>query len=491
MAREPEDDGPVVPFPMSPVSNGEWCPLPVKPKQRLAAELIVQETERRARRHGMTRAQFLRTAAGTATTFMVLNKVHGLDQWGDAAAMPVRPSHCDDLAAGRQLLDRKMFVVDVQAHHVDTTMPSAGGGCFLRFRGSIRRFAELGYKVSETTLTCPEVIGQTNFIKELFLDSQTSVAVLSGLPYSGILIGPKAMADTRDVVNQLAGSQRALSQAMIEPQLPKGAGPTALDTFEQQVKEFGAAALKCYTYSGNWRIDDEAIAYPMLEEAKRLRIGLVNIHKGLPAVFAPGSAESVRTIDFPKAVRDFPELKFCAYHSGYFQEGSHPAGKDGLTEFLEVIQSIPKKLRKNVYAEIGSTFAITLLEGPDQAAHLLGQLLKALGSRNILWGTDSIWWGSPQFLIDAFKTLQIPAPMREQFGYPALTDRAKRRILGENAARLYHLKRRDPRCTVPPDALARLQEEQGGFRSERTLRAYGPRTRREFLALLLQDPRPA
>jgi uncharacterized protein len=215
----------------------------------------------------------------------------------------------------------------------------------------------------------------------------------------------------------------------------------------------------------------------------------VNIHKGLPAIFAPGSPESVRTIDFPKAVTDHPDLKFCAYHSGYFQEGTHPEGKDGLTEWLEVIASIPKKLRKNVYSELGSTFAITLLEGPDQAAHLVGSLLKALGSRNVLWGTDSVWWGSPQFLIDAFKNLQIPAPMQRQFGYPPLTENTKRRILGGNAARLYRIDRKARRCTVPPDSFATMQAEQGGYRTERSLRAYGPRTRREFLSLLLQDPR--
>jgi hypothetical protein len=42
-----------------------WCPLPISPKQRLVAKLIEEETVARAKRHGMTRAQFLRTAAAT------------------------------------------------------------------------------------------------------------------------------------------------------------------------------------------------------------------------------------------------------------------------------------------------------------------------------------------------------------------------------------------------------------------------------------------
>ena len=148
-----------------------------------------------------------------------------------------------------------------------------------------------------------------------------------------------------------------------------------------------------------------------------------------------------------------------------------------------------------MYSEIGSTFGFLLLadQGDQQfrTAHLLGQLVKTLGSRNVIWGTDSVWWGSPQFLIDAFKTLQIPASLQEQFGYPQLTDRAKRRILGENAAKLYGVKIKEERCTVPADRLAQLQIAQGGARAGRDLRALGPHTRRGFLALMRREWRPS
>ena len=87
------------PFPLSDVSNGEWCPRPPSEKQRLAARLLDEEVGHRARRLGLTRGEFLRTAAGTATAFMVLNRVHGLDQWGDAAVLPVKREHCDDYAS--------------------------------------------------------------------------------------------------------------------------------------------------------------------------------------------------------------------------------------------------------------------------------------------------------------------------------------------------------------------------------------------------------
>jgi len=473
MRKQADNDQATAPFPTSPVSNMEWCPLPITPRQRLVAKLIAEETAARAKRHSMTRAQFLRTAAATATAFMVMNEVHGLDQTGDAAAMPVGKVHCDDLDAARELLDTDAFVMDVQQHHVDLNILGGSSAfCFLDF---LRR--------QHPELACPESIGQMAYVKEVFVDSQTNVGVISGLPY-GIPLGPEAMAQTRDLVNQLAGSERALSQAACDPLAAAGL-PQAIDSLEHQVKDLKGRALKCYTYSnGGWRLDDERVSYPMLKEASRLGLKLVNVHKGLPAVFAPGSPESVRTTDFPKVVRDWPKLKFCAYHSGYFQGTTHPEGKNGLTEFLEVLGSIPKRERRRIYAELGTTFAYHLLQGADQAAHLIGQLLKALGSRNILWGTDAVWWGSPQWLIDGFKNLQIPASMQEQFGYPPLTKRAKRRIFGENAARLYGVNVRQARCTVPADRLAEVQQEQGGMRAGRTLRVYGPQTRREFFATL-------
>ena len=148
------------------------------------------------------------------------------------------------------------------------------------------------------------------------------------------------------------------------------------------------------------------------------------------------------------------------------------------------MKSIPRKHRKRLYAELGSCFATAFLESPESAAHLVGSLLKVLGSKRIVWGTDSIWWGSPQWQIDAFKTLVIPERMQRRYGYPPLTKRAKARILGRNAAKLYGVDPKAARCTIASDALARLQAEQGGVRASRSHRVYGPRTRASCEALL-------
>jgi predicted TIM-barrel fold metal-dependent hydrolase len=91
---------------------------------------------------------------------------------------------------------------------------------------------------------------------------------------------------------------------------------------------------------------------------------------------------------------------------------------------------------RNVWAELGSTWFL-MLRRPREAAHVLGKLLLAVGPDRILWGTDSVWYGPPQSLIDAFRRFTIPEAMQERYGYPALTPAIKAAILGGNAMTLY------------------------------------------------------
>jgi hypothetical protein len=113
---------------------------------------------------------------------------------------------------------------------------------------------------------------------------------------------------------------------------------------------------------------------------------------------------------------------------------------------------------KNCYAEIGTTWASSVVTFPTIAAHILGQLLKYVGEDRIVFGSDSVWYGSPQWQIEAFWRFQIPDAMRKKYGYPQLTERAKRKILGLNSARLYGIRATNTRSykPVPKDYESRM-----------------------------------
>ena len=144
---------------------------------------------------------------------------------------------------------------------------------------------------------------------------------------------------------------------------------------------------------------------------------------------------------------------------------------------------------RNVYAELGSTWRFVMRD-PDQAAHLLGKLLKTFGEDRVLWGTDSIWYGSPQDQIQAFRAFQISREFQERYGYPALTPALKRKVFGLNAARVYGLKPDAMRRKLAKD---RVQKRKAEYLNDPqpSFATYGPRNRQEFLALLrLQDGMP-
>ena len=80
---------------------------------------------------------------------------------------------------------------------------------------------------------------------------------------------------------------------------------------------------------------------------------------------------------------------------------------------------------------------------PTVFAHLIGQQLYYMGSDHIVFGSDSLWYGGPQWQIEALWRFQIPEQIQEKWDYPAITERDKRNILGLNSARLYGLHGRE------------------------------------------------
>jgi hypothetical protein len=113
---------------------------------------------------------------------------------------------------------------------------------------------------------------------------------------------------------------------------------------------------------------------------------------------------------------------------------------------------------------------------------VLGKLLKYCGEDNVLWGTDSIWYGSPQDQIQAFRAFQIAPELRAKYDYPEITPQLRAKIFGLNAARVYSIspeevKKYTGRDRIAGERLAYLEQPQPHFLT------YGPKTRREFLNL--------
>jgi hypothetical protein len=99
--------------------------------------------------------------------------------------------------------------------------------------------------------------------------------------------------------------------------------------------------------------------------------------------------------------------------------------------------------------ELGSTFGQLVTTHSTVCAHLLGQVIGAFGADHVLWGTDSIWYGTPQWQIDAFRRFTIPEALAEKHGYAPLTRAVKEQIFGLNAARLFGVDVHATRNAIP------------------------------------------
>ena len=112
-----------------------------------------------------------------------------------------------------------------------------------------------------------------------------------------------------------------------------------------------------------------------------------------------------------------------------------------------------------------------------------GSSSRYVGEDNVVWGTDSIWYGSPQDQIQAFRTFQISPELRQKHGYPEITAALRAKVFGLNATKPYKITADEVRKYTRRDRIAR---ERLAYREhpEPHYLTYGPKTRREFLNLL-------
>ena len=449
------------PVPTRVVGNEEYMPLPQTPEQARVAALVKETARQHARALGWTRREFLASGCGLAAAFLAMNQVFG-------SFFAVDPVEALEPAAFAQSQLRGQFIFDIQTHHVAAPRQ-------VPWLLGLRRMGRRWNPDLEKDRGTMEDLYLENFIKEVFLDSDTTVAVISGISSATEatnILPPHKMAETREIINRLAASQRLLSHGLIAP----NKGPGDLDEMRRQVENLGSSAWKGYTGlpfgspPRAWWVDDQRVAYPMLETARRLGVRNVCLHKGLP--LSGGVEEHWHPKDLERAARDFPDLNFIVYHSAFRSlEASLPAARDGFRHSARVdwVTDLCGIRRRNpgltnLYAELGSTFGMLVITSPLLCGHVLGMLIQALGDDHVLWGTDSIWWGSPRWQIEAFRRFQMPEALMARFGVAPLTAEAKARIFGLNAARLFGVDPGAHRNPVPRDFVSRMKAaylEQG------------------------------
>jgi len=463
-----------LPIKLDTTSNGEYVPVPLGAPARQARADAQRAADAAARRLGISRRRYLVSLAGAAGTLLAFDRAFaaaGLR--GGRYVLPAEAPY--ELAAAQTVLAGDEFIFDVQLHHVNP-------------KGAWRERASPEAFKGMPNSNCGKAdhvdcFSAEQLLKDVFLDSDTAMGVLSHVP-GGLDTNPldfAAAGATKAAANALDGSERLLLHGRCMPTLPG-----ELDGMDAQAAKWKLAGFKTYTQFGprdgvaGFFLDDERHGLPFIERARKLGVRNVCVHKGL--AFGARGYEYSTCVDVGRAAKRFPELNFLVYHSGFDtavkERRYDPNARAGVDVLIRSLLDAGRP--QNVYAELGSTWRFVMRD-PAQAAHLIGKLLRHVGEDNILWGTDSIWYGSPQDQILAFRAFEISREFQDEYGYPALTPAIKRKIFGLNGARVYGLKADEMRRKLARD---RVQKTRLDYLNDPdpAFATYGPRTRREFLA---------
>ena len=501
------------------LSNGEFY-LPQGDRERKLQELILRRCDENARKKGMDRREFIASTMGMATTLSVLNFAAGcgdkdgmmdqdtMDRMLDASNNPVdggadaasgegprggsggrkapsmsggsdggfvvTPEACMSEELADRLLGGDYFILDFQTHH---TAEGTRGLCL-------------------TGDGTPECTSPQTYVRQIFEESETTVAVLSGLPSmidatTNDLVGfsNEEMRTSRDrvnkfaMVNDLAG-ERMLAHCQISPKTNPEANARMM---EENKRKWDTRGWKTYppTEGGFFLHENDAFIKTAIEVGEPL----VCAHKGFP--FQGWSRVHADPMpDVAEVAKRYPEVNFVIYHSAYDSghiEGPYnpnPSPLDGGTDRLAKVVSENGLMNKNVYAEMGSAWAISMRD-PVVAQHYVGKMLKYIGIDRLVWGSECVWYGCPQNQIEAFKIFKISTEFQEMYGYPEFTDQIRRNVFGLTGAKLYRVDPNKCRYKVDQSVFATYKrglDERFGPRRHAINPPY-IKTRRDFLNL--------
>jgi uncharacterized protein len=509
---------------MGPISNGEFY-RPVTKRDVQIREEILRRADDYSRRVGMDRREFLATSMGMATTLSVFNLasgcgndgLHKTNPAGDFATAPsspatgtsagaaaamngaggrgasaplaptgpgpnmssnpapvqptpgtggmggtatggmagdggfmVSPDMCMNVEMADRLFKKDYFIIDMQTHHLGNRSMSFGmmEGCGTA--GST----------------------ENDYIRSIFMESDTTVAILSGLPSeigaNGDLTGGFSnmdMVTSRDRINKgfAPGADRMIAHCQTNPyDGPDRNGPM----MEKFLTMYKTRGWKCYPPVGNgstgWFLTDD-VAISFIQKAVELGEPLICAHKGFPLSQSWSRMHANPIPDVGKIAMMFPEVNFVIYHSAC--DSMHPEAEynpdpdpnNGGADRLAKVVSEAGLTGKNVYAEMGSAWYLNMRD-VAQATHYIGKMLKYVGEERLVWGSECCWFASPQCQIEAMKAFKMDSAIRDMNQYPDLTDDLKRKLFGLNGTKLYNV---DPNaCRYQLDRTMVAMEKQ-------------------------------
>ena len=203
-----DPDGTRLPIKVDTATNGEYWPRPLERHSHAANDIAHARGSQNSRRVNMTRRSFLASTCGAASTLLAFNEVHaaygktgGFYQIPAAAAL--EPAAADAALGGDE------FIFDIQLHHFNSvdsweehsswsnTVRSTAGatGC------NILPDHEFGH------MTC---IDSRAFVREVFLDSDTDVGLLTYVPTdeASMPLSHAEASATQQIVDALPDGQR-------------------------------------------------------------------------------------------------------------------------------------------------------------------------------------------------------------------------------------------------------------------------------------------
>jgi predicted TIM-barrel fold metal-dependent hydrolase len=270
-----------------------------------------------------------------------------------------------------------------------------------------------------------------------------------------------------------------------------------MDEVDRAIATLRPASWKAYTLGApfyppsnfSWRLDDEKLMYPFYEKSLKAGINIICIHKGImPKDYEeafPGTWQHATPDDVGKAAKDWPQMRFVIYHSAIRpfawntpEQEMAEFDRNGYIRWVTDLARIPEQYGvSNVYGEIGTTFAGTCVTNPRFCAAVLGQLVNMMGADHVVWGTDSVFWGSPQWQIEAMRRIEIPDDMLKKHRWQPLggpDSPTKQAIFGLNSARLYNYNVSQAQGPAfAGDKLAAIKQEHAGQGIERSNAYYG------------------